>query len=217
MKGLREVDVAAPVVAWLRDLRFEVYQEVTVGGARADIVAVRGPLVWVVEAKQTWSLALLEQAAAWLPLAHHVSVAVPFRRKAGHSFGRRIAGDLGIGVFEVGGSRVEVDDPDLHRNVKPGKIVRALHEEQKTCAPAGNAEGRFFSPFQGTCRAVLEAVKASPGLTMRELVAGIKHHYHSPASARSALAKWIAAGTVPGVELRRDGKVLQVYPAEVRP
>ncbi len=75
-----EVELARPVVAWLGDLGWEVFQEVSAGGSVADIVARRGPVLWVVEVKRSLGLSLLGQAHAWKRRAHRVSVAVPAGR-----------------------------------------------------------------------------------------------------------------------------------------
>lgn len=104
---IREVDVAAAVVRWLRTMDWTVYQEVTIGGGgrTVDIVATRGPLVWAIEAKVSLGLAVLAQAYELLLHAHYVSVAV--RAPAGEDRGDRwfaeqvVAAEHGIGVIEV--------------------------------------------------------------------------------------------------------------------
>ena len=95
MKGWpkSEVELARPVVAWLRLQRWEVYQEVQMGngGPVADIVARLGNLYWVVECKTKFGLAVMDQAHGWLGYAHLVSVAVPVLHRSGDR--RRILGD----------------------------------------------------------------------------------------------------------------------------
>lgn len=86
----REQDLGPPVVAWLEERGFEVYQEVEMhqGGPRADIVGVLGPRLFVVELKKSLGLDVIAQAAHWRRYAHHVAVAVPIR--VGKMFGRRV-------------------------------------------------------------------------------------------------------------------------------
>ena len=51
MAATSEQDLAAIVVGWLTERGWDVYQEVAIMGKVADIVAVRGPCVWIVECK----------------------------------------------------------------------------------------------------------------------------------------------------------------------
>jgi hypothetical protein len=59
---------------------------------------------------------------------------------------------------------------------------------------------------------VRKHVAKNPGASIRDVVDGIKHHYQTDATARSSIAKWIEAGKVKGVELRRTGNVAALYP-----
>ena len=76
---MKETDIAKPVVSWLQDQGWTVYQEVEVKerGARADIVAIIEPKIWVIEVKRSYGLGVLEQALSWRSLSHYVSIAVP--------------------------------------------------------------------------------------------------------------------------------------------
>jgi hypothetical protein len=150
-----ETDLARQVVLWLQDQNWEVYQEVDMGGV-ADIVAVQGPLTWVIECKLSMGIALMEQAAGWIGQANYVSVAIPYVRH--NVFCRRVLKWLGIGILEVAadtsyrtdqhGSAVKEETrPRLSRKVK-GKLRAALCEAHKTYAEAGNNQGRRWSPFK---------------------------------------------------------------------
>ena len=201
-----EVELARPVVAWLDDLGWEVFQEVSVGGSIADIVARRGPVLWVVEVKRTLGLSLLGQAHAWKRRAHRVSVAVPVgRNTTARRFALHAAESEGIGIIEAalawshdGDWLPKVEErtrPQLRRRVLGFKLIEA----QKTWAEAGNASGKRWSPFQETCRLVRELVDESPGLTIREVVESVDHHYTSTASARGSLLQWAREGALEGV------------------
>lgn len=219
-----EEQFAATVVAWLRDMKWDVYQEVEARGSVADIVAVRGPLLWVVETKLTYSLQLLWQAQEWKGWAHHVSVAVPYGSARSHA--RRMMEHfcrlMGIGLLS--GRNTGHEDhkpvaeicewvaPAFDRRAAADIVRRMLTDKHRDYARAGNAKGLRYTPFRATCDRVRERVTAAPGLTMKELVDGIETHYNSTKTARSALAKWIQAGVVDGVRAERDGRALRLWP-----
>lgn len=220
-----EEDFAATLVDWLRDLKWEVYQEVQShrGDSRADIVAVQGRLLWVIETKLSFSLELLWQAWQWKHWAHYVSVSVPAgmqgskgKRMTQHfcrlmEIGLLVGRRAGYTKLE-GGEFDEEIAPRLDRKANVGPIRDTLTEEHKTYAKAGNSHGLFYSPFRATCDRVKKAVTQQPGLTMKELIDGIETHYQSTATARSSLAKWIDKGVVEGVRSERDGRFLRLYP-----
>jgi hypothetical protein len=105
--------------------------------------------------------------------------------------------------------------PAFYRVIADG-LRLALRDEHKTFAPAGNASSRYYSRWQGTCDDVARWVAKHPGATLRELLAEVRTHYASAASARSSLTKWIELGKVAGVRMERDGKAVRLFP-EVRP
>lgn len=189
MIAVSETELAALVVRHLEEMGAEVYQEVTLGGPRADIVARIGSVLHVVEVKKNAGLRVLEQAHEWIPYAHRVSIAVPPASRFAYVIAKR----LGIGILEVrvgdAYGRSEVRErvaPELRRRVDP-RLAAALCEEQKTYAAAGNNAGRFWSPFKATCEALREIVTETPGLTWREAIKRTKHHYRSSSSAASTL------------------------------
>jgi Holliday junction resolvase len=77
------------VIDWFTERGWDVYQEVQIqsGYPVADIVAVMGLRVWVVECKTTLTLDLMAQAFHWQRYAHWVSVAVPETKRRGRSKG----------------------------------------------------------------------------------------------------------------------------------
>lgn len=146
----KETDIAKAAVDWLTSQNWEVYQEVQFRpfGRIADIVAVNGRLVWVVECKTSLNLALLEQAYRWRGYANFISIAVP---QARNGKGRGAA-ELFLKQFGIGKLSVHPYDthqtisPKLHR-IKTNVLKNCLNEHQKTYAAAGNADGdgRRFS------------------------------------------------------------------------
>lgn len=197
-----ESTLAETVVRYFEERGFTIYQEVVARFGRADIVAVNGPVVAIIEVKTSMGLALLAQTANWLGYANLVYAAAPYPRE--RQYVERIAREQGFGLIAVGRGfePKEFVAPRFYRVKAP--IRKALHEEQRTFAKAGNSGSRFWSPWQGTCRQVQSTVKTR--MTMAELVARIKHHYGTTGTARTCLAKWIECGKIPGVRLVREGR-----------
>lgn len=216
----RETEIAKSVVDWLIVQHCDVYQEVCLWthGPVADIVAVFKHLVWVVECKTTLNLALIEQAQPWKRYAHFVSVAVPkVSTDAGREMARKVLQWLGIGLLVINvdmRSVYQQMSPALNRGAITARLKARLCEEQKTFAEAGNNNGQYWTPYQETCRRVIEKVTSSPGITFRELVEDLRHHYCSDARARSALRGWIDRGAIAGVRMEREGRLLRLYPVE---
>lgn len=210
-----ETELAARVVAWLRTEGWDVYQEV-LAGAVCDIVARRGPVLWAIECKLVFGTKVLEQAMDWIGQAHLVSAATPL------THGSRVLRDFcewkGIGWLAVHADSLE---PNVQEKIAPvlrrqvGKrLAGSLVEEQRLgeCL-AGSAGGGYHTPFRATCKRVREAVEAEPGISLGKLLAEVTTHYASKAGARSGIVYWADRGRIPGVEVRRDGKLLRLYPA----
>jgi hypothetical protein len=226
---MTEQELAAIVVDALTNDGWEIYQEVEVwsGGGIADIVAVRYPLVHIVECKMTYSAEVVGQADEWVrySLAHHVSIAVPSIKRTRGWRGSRSKGramldryllSIGIGKIQVNKKRRQVEwersiPPKLTRKPRNLKRLRdTLTEEHKTFAQAGNAEGTRWTPFQQTCRELKRVVKNSPGITLLEAIRTLReHHYASDQSARTSLARGLQYGYVKGV--RAEGRDCKLY------
>lgn len=206
---MKETELAAAVVAYLRELDYDVHQEVGGPGPRADIVAVRGPLLYVIETKMSLTLALLAQAHQWLSNANRVSVAIPSLRRYGNrperAIAMRILREWGVGLLEVhaGYNETKVAElmaPQLRRHTPDQDWLRErLCDGTRTYAAAGNAENKFWSPFKSTVAEIHRVLRETPGLTTRELVGHIRHHYDRDSTARSCLPRWLRYGKIPGV------------------
>jgi hypothetical protein len=202
--------LAAAVVSWLADGGWEVYQEVETPNGRCDIVAVRGPIRWAIEVKTSLNLAVMDQAfrnAAWF---HHSSIAVPapannqFASPRNWQLAHDIGKLLGFGVLRIvcfkGGEAPRVIQDTLPvLNRRPGTIH--LHEEQKNWCAAGSNHGGHFTRFQSTAQRLTSFVKRTPGMSLKEAVKSIDHHYASVPSATGALSKLIRQGVIEGVRL----------------
>jgi hypothetical protein len=213
----KEALLAHSVIEWLQNQGWEVYQEVCYcyGGPRCDIVATRGPLLWAIEVKTSLTTAVLGQAYDWLQLANLVSVAVPLRhrRNPALAYFYRSTGIGEIGIDDRFSSVVVLESwrPRLQRKIR-SDLRDALREEHKSYAVAGNSDCLYYSPFKDTCREVVRYVASNPGCTMKEMIDSIHTHYASVSSAKSALAKWIDMKKIAGVEARRDGRLIKLYP-----
>lgn len=206
-----EVELAKPVVAWLENLKWDVYQEVN----GIDIVAVQGPIVWVIECKRGNTLALLDQLFARIRFGrwgHFTSCATPLYPSRAFEAALKSWGIGHLCVGEQGGPRVSEDlAPQLYRTAgHAGKLRAGLRPEHKTHLPAGSPTGGGWSPFKETCENLRRYVGAHPGVPLKDLIATVKTHYRTPASARASLAKWIKAGQVPGLRLDQGN----VWPAQ---
>jgi hypothetical protein len=223
-----EQQAAALVVEYLTEAGMDVYQEVDLGGCVADIVAVRGREIWIVEVKMSWSLDLLEQLVEhqrWCR-GHRLFAAVPAGRM--HRQRQRLFLRMGFGSISIrpneyherwGGQRTQVEEMAPRTTCKPlPRILAVLDDGHKTHAKAGapGAAGRW-TPFRKTCEALADAVKAKPGMTIKEVIDGLKHHYSSDACARSSLLTWAQAGKVPGVHVVHEGKRLTLWPVGMTP
>jgi len=198
---------------------WEIYQEVQIYAfdRRADIVALKGNITWVIETKMNAGLEVIQQANRWQTHAHYVSIAVPRgRRSRTAHFARLVCKKFDIGMLECDmyNDRYNVRQdvaPKLYRN--PYRRLRnTLTEHHKTYAEAGNSDGKFWSPFKQTCKELVRAVTAKPGMTMKELVNSISHHYSSDATAKGSIVYWARAGKIPGIKVDEGSRPLRVYP-----
>ena len=228
---MTEQAVAELVVAYLEHAGADVYQEVEVSGGVADIVARVRAELWIVEVKTSLSLALIAQGMERRRLAHRVYLAAPHTKNLREV--SPLCEELGLGLLDVregdegweasrydyGHPRVRVAVESRRWNSRPVSLAAALRPEHKTHAKAGaiGAGGRW-TPFRETCSLLARLVARQPGITLKEAIDSIPHHYSSKSSARTHLADFIQRGIVEGVELRRSHEThgaLQLYPKAV--
>lgn len=222
-----EIELARPIIPWLQEMQWDVYEEVQcmMYGQVADIVAIQGRIVWIIECKRSFGFTLLEQAAGWTQFAHYVSVAVPRPRRRYHQSSRaaydgRVARaamrTFGIGLLIVAedGHIDEYQDPVLHRKAMVDHLRGICHPGMKGWAAAGAATGSHWTPFGQTCRDIALHVREHPGATLTEILAEVVTHYRTTSTARSCVAKWASQGKVKGVRVARDGRNLRFYPEE---
>jgi hypothetical protein len=221
-----ETELAARVIAWLRDLRWEVYQEVQMQtyGPRADIVAVQNGIIWVIETKLSFGSEVLGQAFGWYGFSHYISAATfedrSGRKREANRASRRVCTDYaqwrGIGWLLVTPHEIyEKMTPRLNRQIS-SYLKDALCDAQKSFAEAGNAQGKRWSPFQGTCQEILRFVTENPGTDLKTMLERIETHYSSSATARSCIAHWAEKGIIPGIRSKIENRKWRLYPIENR-
>lgn len=212
-----ECELAEKVVAWLRGREFRVYQEVaSPWGGVVDIVAVKNDMVWAIETKIAFGLAVVEQAVCHLQSASHVSVATHSRVRRGALFLEEACEWKGIGWIEVDRwhSRPVQETLTPRRLGEGFRLREVLRPEHETFCHAGSAAGGHWTLFKATCIAVRDAVTATPGLTVAEVVARISTHYKQPATARNSIRHWAQRGKIPGVriDMAGAGGVARLFP-----
>lgn len=214
---MKEAELAARIIKWLERKGWDTYQEVECVGGVADIVAVDGELVWILETKTSLSFSLIDQARDRLGCANLVSVVCPSaRRRSKTSYW--VLRQFGIGYITADKYHLSyVCEPikpkpvtDARSLAKAGALRERLEPEHKTYATAGGINGKRWTPFKSTCKKALEHVTSHGPVTVRQLIDGIEHHYDSDASARSTMASRIDIDLVPGLRLDRSCRPMQV-------
>lgn len=74
----------------------------------------------------------------------------------------------------------------------------------------GTPGGGYFTPFQGTRLALIDVVRRSPGIPLRDALQKIEHHYRKDATAFACLSHLIQLGKVRGLRAER-GKALCLF------
>ncbi len=204
-----EETLAGYVVDYFDAANCVTYKEVRgQDGNTADIVVTKSSECVVVEAKLARSLVVILQAKRWIPEANMVFVAVPRPRRGGCAEFVSKCESLGIGILYVdqNGAVEEILTP--HRRPCEGGIRLVLREEHRTFANAGNAKGKRWSKPAEIAEALQRAVAARPGVTVREFVESIDHHYGSDDIATVSLSLTLKRGGIKGLEIRHGGKVV---------
>lgn len=215
-----ETELAAAVVQVLRADDWDVWQEVQqeTYGKCADIVAVRGPVLHVVECKLQFGLDVVYQAIEWKGYAHFVSIAIPYKpsMRGGHPLLQRICRSEGIGVITVyldqdnqakRQSHYEIS-PVLFRRPITKYLLASMTEEQRAYGAKAGGRDRW-TPWGQSCINIERYVANNPGCTLKEAIDAIRHHYGSDQAARASMRKWIEAKRLP-VRFDAEGKLYHV-------
>lgn len=191
--------LARHVVTWLQAQHWDVYEEVKINRWKhgiADIVAVREPLVWVIECKRSLTMAVLAQAFRWKALKRSIAVLRPAtdRKSSCRDFSHRVCSEFGIGLIEVGrtGQVYETITAPITRGFRQESewIRETVNEGHQRSAKAGSSRGGFWTPYKDTMRQVRVVVSNHPGCTLTDIMSYLDaHHYHTDAAARTCIAR----------------------------
>lgn len=210
----KETDLAAQVVAWLNEQHWDVYQEVQFNrqSGVADIVAVRGAALWIIECKTSYSFTVLNQAAGW-PVRYR-SVAVPAAKERDYGVAERY---YRVGVIEVGFSGVveRVPAPVFCRRVDfDRRWIGQLTDLHKTFAPAGSQSGHHLTPYKRTMMEVRQFVEAHPGCTVKDLFEKYgPMHYASKESFKGNIVKCLMHFEKDWCNVDTSKKPFRIFPS----
>jgi len=224
---MKETELAAAVVSWLRSNGWHVWQEVR----GIDIVATADHhRIWAIECKTALNFEVIAQAADRGYTVHWVSVAVPHKtnrktsqQSRGHYLAREVLRERGVGLLFVDKGNVWVEsEAKLCRRLGDRLIlgyVKSLRAQladtpQDFCA-AGTSSPSPWSPFKSTVNELIAHVQQNPGTSIRDAVRAIEHHYRRDSTARACLTHWLSKGIIKGVRIDRSGKAWKLYPQEV--
>ncbi len=208
---LREIEIGTAAEKHFKNLGFDVYNEVDCDRRGIDMVLLKDDLTYAFELKTSLNLQVIYQASLNLEYANFSSIIVPSRKfDSIFYFCKDFLRDMGIGfytykAFSINETIQEIVSPNKNENPKG---LRLFHEH-KNDNIAGSPNGSRFTPFKETCENVVSFLESNDGCTIGQLVQGIKHHYNTPASAKSALIKRINQGVVNGVKID-NGKIYKI-------
>lgn len=202
---MKETDLFEPVKAWLEDKGYDVYTEVIShsAGGRADIVAVSGPAVAVVEMKRSLTLDLLAQAARWKLYSNYIYIAVPQgKNRRVSNYVKKILRREGIGLLEVVfpdktwyQRQPYVQNTErcrFHRRIDD-HLRESLTEKHKEL-PGGHAGGGYITEYSQTIDRVRDYLKydaRGEWAALNDILDHCETHYASPKSSlAAALKKW---------------------------
>lgn len=203
---------------WLRADGWRTYQEVPLASGRADIVAVRAGLVWVIEGKRSCSIALMGQMLERQRYAgaHGVLAAVP---NPSHEF-NELCRRLGFGVINAKDGERRYTKPEIvvypefyRKAAKNLQKLLARCSEEAADQEGGVSGGSHWTPFKRAVREFVEhfAHNSIERMSVAEAakLAPIRH-YKGEKAEEAALRRWtiwaIEQGLVPGMRTLGRGK-----------
>jgi hypothetical protein len=184
----KETELAKIVIDWLKDQKWEVWQEVKLSKYICpihDIIAVQNGITWCIECKLNFNLKVIEQV--YRSNTIFKSIAVPKM----NCFGNKICNILGIGVIHTNNNIFHYYPGKVFReNYRCNKeIVETLKNIPQSYSEAGSFRGHYWSPYKETITNVKNYINKNPCCKLKDIMDGLKHHYASAASARSCLKK----------------------------
>lgn len=197
-KWSSEKELAQVVVNYLKQEKWTVYPEL----CNIDIVAtffddnsINKTKIIGIECKKNFNLKVLSQAYDRRNLVDEMYIAVPEKYDMEHFFGTKVAEKFNIGVFSVSknhySSNARLMFKPISNDRKVQNIDKLLDPKAETYAEAGSAGGRQWTGFRKTVGIITDYVKEHPGISLKEILKNIKHHYKTNNSAYCNLKKLI--------------------------
>ncbi len=222
-----EAALAEIVTTWLRADGWRTYHEVELPrGGRADIIATRRGLVWIVETKLQAGLEVLDQALDRQRAgAHGALVAVPGGPAALRL--AAIAGRLGVGVIAVeegtyydghlrtaqtGLHAVLKVWPGFARQARVAELTARLRPEYERQAAGTTGATARWTPFKAAVKSVVLALLEAPGhrLLVDQLALADAVREYKRGFVAAQLRRWLCwaidEGLVPGCSMDGRGK-----------
>lgn len=210
---MTEADIAAAAIAWLKSQGFECYSEVPCYGGRADIVAVRQSVVWIVETKIGLSADLCLQCRDRLREQCNGVLAVAGGKGKsdyrGHPLIDWLSGH-GIGFARVDPKRKSflLDQMPKLRRVDSEKFRQRLCEQQKS--NIAGTSGKYWTPFKDLVQGLQAALREGPLAQVGTLSCFRDYKTRSDANNKRALTDYLEKGLIPGWGIERRGRVLWI-------
>lgn len=217
-----ENNLAQTIAEWLRLDGWQVYEEVSPwgnNGHRADLVARRKSIVWVIETKNSFNLKLLEQAENWLKYAHFVSIGT-WLNPSNAGIVERVCRKFGIGIITVDDTRfassfavIERAEGMFNRRANTDRIKKMLVDENLLTGNAGKPGHEFVTPFKITLKMLLKTVKQNPGITIEEALRD-KHHYKDDRKAKRNILDLLQRDQIKELDFRFENGQFYLYHAD---
>lgn len=202
---ISETEIGNAVMDYLARDGWDCYPEAQfdILSNRADIAAVKGGMLLIVECKTSCNMSLFEQAYKWRHVANLVAIAHPSRqtRSDNRMIETHLLSELGLGRFEVSKLSEESiphvvmrDTYKYYRSKSAGKYIAGLHEDMKCYTPGSQTEHGFSTAWSRTMKMVKNHIINNPGTTIKEVMTlSDQFHYSSRSGARQCLRKWLDA------------------------
>lgn len=186
---LVESSLGVIVKEWLLLQGYEIFEEVQIltGGQVADIVAIRGKVITVVELKTSLNLTVLAQSYEWLRYSTQVYAAFYVNKNStkGFYFAQKVAKSFGIGLLAVGENGVIeiLNSPKFNRHrlnhfrdVCNDILIRFNTENN---IKAGSKGVGYLTNYKKTINDVIEFLKTKgeAGATIYEILRNVPTHY----------------------------------------
>lgn len=194
----KETDLAQWADAWLRWQGFETWYEVEVRSGRADIIACRGSLLWIVECKVSLSLEFVMQLHDRLSnKCNGVLGVVPGKnRSCSERVARRFLAPHGIGLLSASPEFSKMVLWPSLRRLDSSKLRASLRDEHRRGVPGSQSE--YWTPFKSLVEELQATLK--PGLLSEAAKLKCISNYkdRAPSAQRQALTSYLRSGLIPG-------------------